>query len=128
MSFDEFFALDEADGELSEEDELGADDSGQDELPDTALADAAVSVLEEDPASEHADLPAALSDEPDGAAEGTPADDEDEDEDEPREKAEAAATEPAPDPEPPTRQAGGRKGRPSVPSWDDIMFGARDRR
>jgi hypothetical protein len=26
---------------------------------------------------------------------------------------------------PPTRSAPGRKGRPSVPSWDDIVFGTK---
>jgi len=36
-----------------------------------------------------------------------------------------AAAEPAPKPAPPARPASRRNGRPSVPSWDDIMFGAR---
>jgi hypothetical protein len=35
------------------------------------------------------------------------------------------ADEPAPKPVPPARPASRRNGRPSVPSWDDIMFGAR---
>ena len=35
------------------------------------------------------------------------------------------AAEPAPKPAPPARPSSRRNGRPSVPSWDDIMFGAR---
>jgi len=33
--------------------------------------------------------------------------------------------EPEPVPEKPTTTAGRRKQRPSVPSWDDIMFGTK---
>jgi len=54
---------------------------------------------------------------PDAAAE--PASD-DTAEDEPEDVAPEPA---APAPKPTPRKASGRKGRPSVPSWDDIMFG-----
>lgn len=35
-------------------------------------------------------------------------------------------TEPKSEPEPPPQKTSSRKGRTSVPSWDDIMFGSRD--
>ncbi|GAB3436622.1 hypothetical protein GCM10027517_06980 [Phycicoccus ginsengisoli] len=53
--------------------------------------------------------------EPNSAAEPTPA------------RAPKAAPEPTPEPTPATRPAKRRAGRPSVPSWDDVMFGAKPR-
>ena len=95
--------------------------------PDTATGEA------EDAADAAASLP-------EGTADGTPAvdagavpgsgpeavEDDQTDEDEDDAQAEAAQKPAAPEEAPARRSASARRsGRPSVPSWDDIMFGAR---
>lgn len=98
VSFEEFFDM--AEDSDSDEDENENLDDGPDEADGVDEADEA--------ADEQIDEPA--------AAEGPAAED--------APQAEEPDEEPAQQPTPP---AGGRKGRTSVPSWDDIMFGARDR-
>lgn len=138
VSFDEFFDLDETpddgtpddvtpDGPAAEDDDVRAETDetnqtdGTDETDDTVEQDA--SDVEQDASDDRDDSAVSVeeqdSDEDAAPTEETPAAEaEQEDNDRP-----AAA-----DPEPtPRAKPAGRKGRPSVPSWDDIMFGARDR-
>ena len=118
VSFDEFFDLDET---SEDEGPDGQDLPEDDHVPEDETQDVSAQA---DPVSDEVDSDADDNDaddsdaEQDAPAEDTDDDDEDADADPP-----AAA---APEPPRPAKPAG-RKGRPSVPSWDDIMFGARDR-
>ncbi|MFK5584262.1 septation protein SepH [Serinicoccus sp. LYQ131] len=147
VTFDEFFGTDEGD----EDDEAAPDVArGDTAADDSAAGDAIANESEESdadaaPEPMDADGPVgvALVDEIEEADEESdpdeaPADEPEADEPEADEDDEADSDEDdAPDDEaspeqPPAREAEesrpSKKGRTSVPSWDDIMFGSRDRR
>lgn len=132
VTFDEFFGTDEVD----EDDEAAPDVARGDTAADDSFAtESEASDADAAPEPMDADGPVgvALVDEIEEADEesgpdGAPADEADEadaDEDD------APDDEAAPE-QPPAREAEesrpSKKGRTSVPSWDDIMFGSRDRR
>ncbi|MGO0576809.1 septation protein SepH [Ornithinimicrobium panacihumi] len=135
VSFDEFFGTDEDyddedEGEDVLQDELDDElaDEG-DDLADGELEEATGLAAEDDAVAQHesdamsdatseADHPA-----DDGAHDG--AEDEDEHHDEVEDQDEVKdGQEPADEPAKPQTQPSRRSGRPSVPSWDDIMFGS----
>ena len=122
VSFDEFFDIDEDDDaedvhdgqDLDPEEDLEAEQAEHEHLKDATVTAIADDTHDTDEAGSDPD---SAEDTPD--AEADPSDDDDEPEPEDEET-------PEPEPEQEVRPAG-RKGRTSVPSWDDIMFGARDR-
>ena len=98
----------------------------EDPVPDAGSAPDAGQPVAAEPVAEErtAEEPEAAEPEARDAEAEEPAAEQAEAEAEEPEAAEPAA-EPAPKPAPPARPSSRRNGRPSVPSWDDIMFGAR---
>ena len=102
-----------------------------DELDDQPPAKPSVEELGHDPVTGTADLFADLdpqkAPEPEESVPAEPADEAQPEADDAEPEADEAEPEAAEEPEPtvPDRPTSARKGRPSVPSWDDIMFGRR---
>ncbi len=139
VSFDEFFGTDEdevdvagaqdhadlvGDLELVTDLDVDPQDDGEhDRADDEVLGeDEPVDEVEDDPSTEVDDHVAGDA-QPSASPVGAVPDGSDDD------AGTGGSPEPEPEPDPePAAPSGRRKGRPSVPSWDDIMFGGGDRR